>query len=199
MFPTQAFICLGFNPCVKNSLNGLSGNKSLLSAFKFISLFLALSVPAYLVLLPIRELNAFAALSSQFLLSLLFGIPSSVSASGAFPLLQIGSLSAEFIDLCAAKLELAVLFGIVFASFEKPLAYRVKGFAAGALFLFSFNALRISLTLRFFSAGDVAWSAVLHDVFFRASLVVALVTFYAIWYYYGLPRKIRKTRRKRRD
>lgn len=174
---------------MENPVKRLAGNKSLASAFKFISLFFALSLPAYLLLLPVRELNAFSALSSQFLLSVLFGIPSTVSFSGAFPVMQIGGLYAEFIDLCAAKLELAVLFGIIFASFEKPLAYRLKGFLAGAAFLFSFNALRITLTLRFFSAGNLAWSSVLHDVFFRASLVIALVTFYAVWYYYAMPRK----------
>ena len=31
------------------------------------------------------------------------------------------------------------------------------------------------------------------------SLVVALVTFYAVWYYYGLPRKTRKIAGKPRN
>ncbi|MFH1106703.1 MAG: hypothetical protein V1787_02305 [Candidatus Micrarchaeota archaeon] len=160
----------------------------MLAGFKFIALFLALFLPAFFLLQPVRELNLFAAWSGQQLLGLLFGIPSLLAVSGGFPVLDLGGFSAEFVDLCSAKLELAVLFGIVFASFEKPLAYRLKGFLAGAAFLFAFNALRIALTLRAFSSSDLLWSALLHDVLFRASLVVGIVTFYALWYYYALPR-----------
>ncbi|MFH1199554.1 MAG: hypothetical protein V1708_00645, partial [Candidatus Micrarchaeota archaeon] len=115
-------------------------NSALSSAFKFIALFLASSLAAYALLLPLRQLNAFAASSGQFLLSALFGVSSTLSFSGEFPLLSFGGVAAEFADLCSAKLELAVLFGIIFASFEKPLAYRAKGFLAGAAMLFAFNA-----------------------------------------------------------
>lgn len=81
------------------------------------------------------------------------------------------------------------MFGIVFASFEKKMDYRIYGFVVGAAVMLLFNAIRISTTIYYFDAGELEWSAALHDFLFRMFLIVIIVTYYAIWYYYDQPRK----------
>jgi hypothetical protein len=54
---------------------------------------------------------------------------------------------------------------------------RLKGFAIGLLVLLLFNPVRIALSIKFVDP-------IIHDVLFRITLVVVLVSFYALWYYW---------------
>jgi len=162
---------------------------NLVLTFKFVSLFLLYGAISYLLLSLTNIPNLVAAFSSQLALKLFFGLNSILSISQQFPLLQTPNLTAQITDLCSGKIELAVLFGIVFASFEKKMDYRIYGFVVGAAVMLLFNAIRISTTIYYFDAGELEWSAALHDFLFRMFLIVIIVTYYAIWYYYDQPRK----------
>ncbi|MFH1750170.1 MAG: exosortase/archaeosortase family protein [Candidatus Micrarchaeota archaeon] len=167
--------------------------------FKFVSLFLLIAGIAYFTLSSTKIMQYVAAISSQFALKALYGLDSSIAFSqfpSPNPVILTPRLSAEIVDLCAGILELAVLAGIVFASFEKKMGYRIKGFALGLLLLLVFNALRISTTIYYFDLGNLEWSAALHDFLFRLLLIVVIVTYYAIWYFYDIPRKKRKRNRR---
>ncbi|MBU1198023.1 exosortase/archaeosortase family protein [Candidatus Micrarchaeota archaeon] len=166
-------------------------NNPLQDAFKFIALFLVLSIPAFLLLQNLSLLNLIAAYSSAFLLSTVFHLPAHVLPSNPYPIIGMSTFMVEIIDLCAAKVEIAVLLGILMATFEKSLSYRVKGFLAGLLAIFIFNAFRIALTVHFFANNQLTASILFHDVLFRLSLVLFLVTYYILWYYYDQPRAFR--------
>jgi len=133
-----------------------------------------------------HALKSFAAGSSSFLLSL-SGRDSVVDYSLSDPVISFDSGNAHIADYCGAGIEIAVLFGIVFASEDRTLRRRAIGFAAGTLLILAFNAARIFLVLHFFSSSAPMLSTVLHDVLFRASLVVFLATYYAVWYYWDGP------------
>ncbi|MEK6954253.1 MAG: exosortase/archaeosortase family protein [Candidatus Micrarchaeota archaeon] len=160
--------------------------------FKFVSLFLALSLFAYLVLSLTNIPNLVAAYTSQLALKVFFNLNSALILNGQFPLIQTPNLLAQIVDLCSGKIELAVMFGIIFASFEKRMGYRVKGFLLGVLVMLAFNAIRIATTIYYFDVGALEWTAALHDFLFRMFLIIVIVTYYAIWYYYDLPRKASK-------
>ncbi|MFH1443241.1 MAG: exosortase/archaeosortase family protein [Candidatus Micrarchaeota archaeon] len=176
-----------FNPRPKDSTSVL--------AFKFVSLFLLLFISSYFLLSLTPFPNHIAAIGSQLSLKLLFGLDSSIDYSSQFPQIRTPNISASILDLCSGALEIAVMFGIIFASMEKKISYRIKGFVAGLLLLLIFNSLRISTTIYYFNLGAIEWSAALHDFLFRIFLIVILVTYYAIWYFYDQPRKKRKRRR----
>ena len=176
------------NPAEKKKSNPMKKTKPKdnipLNGLKFLAIFLILFVPSYIILSPISELNDFATISSQFFLKTFFGVDSSIVWNAPFPFLKTEKLVAEISDLCSAKIEIALMFALVFASFEKKLSYRLNGFLGGLLFLFVFNALRISTTIYFFNANNLAASALFHDILFRISIVIAIVTYYALWYYW---------------
>ncbi len=157
---------------------------------RFLLLFAIFSATAYALLAftPARHgLGFLAASSSQSVLNAL-GVQSerTVLENGSHALLVGGrsppgglgsdGIVAELNDACAALIEIAVLFGIVFASFEKTPAERVKGFAAGLALLLVLNPVRIALSITYLDP-------LVHDVLFRLTLVVAIVGFYAAWHY----------------
>ncbi len=174
--------------------NRKQGN-SLVLAFKFVALFLVFAGISYFAILPTRFPNQVAAVTSQLSLKWLFNIDSEVVSVQSYPGLATPNMLASIVDLCSGKLEIAILIGIIFGSFEKRLDYRLKGFLAGLLVLLVFNALRISTTIYFLNSGDAQWAASLHDVLFRIFLIVAIVTFYTIWYFYDKPRSRRESRK----
>jgi exosortase/archaeosortase family protein len=155
-------------------------------ALKFLVLFAVLAWAAYLVAGNSRELKALAAGSSAFLLNL-SGKPAVVDYSLSDPAILFESSVARIAAYCSAGVEIAVLFGIIFASEDRTLRRRAAGFAVGALLILAFNAVRILLVLFFFSSSTPMMSSILHDALFRASLVVFLATYYAVWYYWDGP------------
>ena len=161
-----------------------SDNKDLARAFKFVSIFAVLFTASYIVLLPLGFLNWVAAASSQVVLSSFFGVASTIVNAIPFPLIKAPNITAEISDLCSMKVEMAVLFGIVFASHERTLRYRVKGFLAALALVFLFNPIRIATTIYFFNASNLPASSLFHDILFRASIILFIVTFYAVWYYW---------------
>ena len=133
-----------------------------------------------------HELKSLAAASSSFLLGF-SGRVTAVDYSLSDPAIYFGNSVAKIADYCGAGIEVAVLFGIIFASEDRTIKRRAIGFAAGTLLILVFNAVRIYLVLYFFSSSAPMTSAILHDVLFRASLVVFLATYYAVWYYWDGP------------
>jgi len=164
----------------------LDSKATVFKALKFLVWFCLLAGAAYLLLGSSHALKSFAAGSSSFLLSL-SGRDSVVDYSLSDPVISFDSGNAHIADYCGAGIEIAVLFGIVFASEDRTLRRRAIGFAAGTLLILAFNAARIFLVLHFFSSSAPMLSTVLHDVLFRASLVVFLATYYAVWYYWDGP------------
>ncbi len=160
-------------------------------AFKFVSLFLALFIGSYFLLSLTNFPNYLAAITSQLVLQLFFGMDSSLVLNQAFPIIQTPNLLAQIIDLCSGKIEIAVLAGIIFSSFEKRMDYRIKGFLVGLFVMLTFNAFRIALTIYLFDLGNLEWSAIFHDLLFRIFLIIVIVSYYAIWYFYDFPRKTR--------
>jgi exosortase/archaeosortase family protein len=152
-------------------------------ALKFLGSFLVLALVANLFLGSSPLLKSLAAQSSAALLGL-SGRPASVDYSFPDPQVRFGSVTADIGDYCSAGLEIAVLFGIIFSSDDRTLKRRAYGFAAGVLLILLFNVLRIFTVLYFFSYSSPMLSFIFHDVLFRASLVVFLATYYAVWYYW---------------
>jgi len=141
---------------------------------------------AYLLLGSSHGLKSIAAASSSLLLGF-SGREAVVDYSLSDPTISFGNSVARIADYCGAGIEIVVLFGIIFASEDRTLRRRAVGFAAGAFLILAFNAARIFLVLYFFSSSAPMASAILHDVLFRASLVVFLATYYAVWYYWDGP------------
>jgi exosortase/archaeosortase family protein len=164
----------------------LDSKATVFKALKFLGWFAVLAGAAYLLLGSSHELKSLAAGSSAFLLSL-SGRQSLVDYSPPNPVISFDGGDAQVADYCGAGIEIAVLFVIVFASEDRTLKRRAAGFAAGTLLILAFNAIRIYLVLYFFSSSAPTASAILHDVLFRASLVVFLATYYAVWYYWDGP------------
>ncbi|MEM4255344.1 MAG: hypothetical protein QXR53_03375 [Candidatus Norongarragalinales archaeon] len=163
----------------KNKSASHRGESDLRKAVKFVALFALLFLPAYSVLAYTPLGGAFggiAADSSQFALKLL-GVQTqkTVLENGSYALEGEGFV-AELNQACAALIEIAVLFAIVFASFEKTLGERVKGFAYGTALLLLLNPVRIALSIIFIDP-------LVHDVLFRITLVITIIGFYAFWHY----------------
>ncbi|MFH0922964.1 MAG: hypothetical protein V1811_02805 [Candidatus Micrarchaeota archaeon] len=148
-------------------------------ALKFVALFAFCAGIAYVLLAftPLSQLfSQIAALSSLFILQLI-GVQAQLSFDNSVPHIITATSDAEINLVCAGILEIAVLFGIIFASFEKSLRSRLKGFAIGLLVLLVFNPLRIALSIKFVDP-------IVHDVLFRITLVAVLVSYYSVWYYW---------------
>lgn len=149
-------------------------------ALKFVALFAVLTASAYaaLAFTPLSQVFSEIAARSSTLVLQALGVESSIAYENVVPHVVTATADAEINAVCAGLVEIAVLFGIVFASFEKALRSRVKGFALGLLVLLLFNPFRIALSLKYVDP-------IVHDVLFRVTLVVVLVTYYAIWYYWN--------------
>ena len=164
----------------------LDSKATVFKALKFLVWFAVLAGAAYLLLSSSHGLKSLAAGSSAFLLGL-SGRSATVDYSLSDPVVSFDGGNAHIADYCGAGIEIAVLFGIIFASEDRTLRRRAMGFAAGTLLILAFNAIRIYLVLYFFSSSAPMMSSILHDVLFRASLVVFLATYYAVWYYWDGP------------
>jgi len=169
-------------------------NHEWFNVLKFVAFFaLAFFFLQLLFSLPVSPLPSIAALSSEFLFGL-FGRSASIDFSGAFPILSVSGISnpVELVSLCSGATELAAVLALVFASVDRTLKQRIFGALAGMLAIFVFNPIRIFLTLSFYNSSNPAASLFAHDVLFRASLLVLITVFYAVWYYWDLPVKRRK-------
>ncbi len=166
--------------------NKTSAKSILLEVLIFVAIFLAVFLPANFAFSQVSELKLLAAYSSQAALSAL-GVASQVDLSFAEPRLVSEKFTAEINSLCAAATELAVLLGIVFASRDRPIVSRARGILAGFALVFLFNPVRIATTLYFYNSRNLVASTLFHDVLFRASIIIFIVVFYAIWYYWSFP------------
>ncbi len=160
----------------------------LADALGFVARFALFSLLAYaLFSLVTPSLQAIAAGSSALFLNAMGKQAVALYPPVPFdPLLRVQGLpfDAALIPLCGAGLELALVFGFLFASTDRSLKHRLYGFLTGTTVILLFNALRISVTLFFFSSDNLSVSVFLHDAFFRVFLLVVLIGFYAVWYYW---------------
>ncbi len=155
----------------------MGARTALLGSVKFLVVFAFLFAFASAALAPLGFLNALALESTKA-----FFWASGITAENAgsadgFPLMRVQGFPylVQINDLCAAKIELAVLFGIIFASTDRSLRQRAHGFIAGTFLALLFNPVRISLSIIFFNP-------LIHDILFRATLVLVIVSYYALWY-----------------
>jgi exosortase/archaeosortase family protein len=155
---------------------------SAFKALKFVALFLILFIPAAYVLSASYPLKMLAARSAATVLSAL-GRPATAIDSQPNTSVISSNVTAEIIDYCSGGLEIAVLLGIIFASTDRSLRDRLAGFLAGSLIALAFNAIRIAATIFVYSDSAPFISAVFHDLLFRASIVIFVATYYALWYY----------------
>ncbi|MFQ5405822.1 MAG: hypothetical protein ACE5DI_01555 [Candidatus Micrarchaeia archaeon] len=164
--------------------------KLFLDVLKFVAFFAILFFPLNYAFSNFYELKVLAAVSSQVLLEFT-GIPTSIDFSNADPRLVGSGFIAEITALCAAATEFAALIALVAASIDRSVKQRIAGILAGALFVLAVNPVRIAATLHFYDPEKLLYSSLLHDVFFRISIIVALVVFYAVWYYWKMPAKFK--------
>jgi len=162
----------------------VKGKAAIRDAALFVALFLLVSVPAYFVLgLFAEPFAAVAAYSSEVMLNAAGG-NASVAFEAGVAHLASASFDAEIGDLCWGRVELAVLAGIIMASWDRTLRRRIWGVILGIAVLLVLNPIRIAASLAAFNPQNPQASALLHDFFFRITLVVVLVTYYAVWYYW---------------
>lgn len=144
-------------------------------AAAFIILFFLLAGIGYVIFYdtPLqKEATRFAAKASQAGLAA-FGEQTTYS-EGAYPQLTSAKFNATINDVCSGGIELIVLFGIIFASIERPMRDRIKGFLMGVVVLVVFNIIRITATLLFLSEF-------LHSILFRITLILVIVGYYWYW------------------
>jgi len=144
-------------------------------ALRFVLVFALVAGVVYLLTEPLALfLRTLASQSAAFLLNL-FGVPTQTYLLNGEPFLRTDGLSAAIIDLCSGRLELAVLFGVIFASADRSLRNRVAGALGALAFVLVLNPVRIALTVQFFSPF-------LHEVLFRLTILVLIIGYYALWY-----------------
>ena len=160
---------------------------------KFVCISAVLALSAFAVLSENYGLKSVAAGGSAAVLSGL-GKFSQATYSAPNPLMVFPDFTAEIVDYCSGAVEIAILFGIILASDDRSIKTRLLGFFVGVLFVLTFNILRISTTLFFYSPSTPVISAIFHDLLFRASLVVFVATYYAVWYFWGITAKTGKPR-----
>ncbi|MCK4327700.1 MAG: exosortase/archaeosortase family protein [Candidatus Diapherotrites archaeon] len=132
---------------------------------------------AYLALSGVMPaLQGLTAWMSAALLSV-FGVAYSQGA-----LVFFNSLSVRVIPLCVGDIEVAVLAGAIFSTEDRAKRERVFGIAGAFAFVMMINALRIAATMLAWQAWGAGAVEIVHSVLFRATLVVAIVGFYAAWY-----------------
>lgn len=164
------------NACRKK-VEGMDARTAIVGSLKFIVVFCVLFVASSFALAPLGFFNTLALESTRAFLWAA-GVDSSAAGfSGGFPLLRVDNFPylVQINDLCAAKMEIAVLLGIIFATFDRPLRQRLYGFVEGVAVALLLNPVRIGVSVFFFNP-------LVHDVLFRLLLVVVIVSYYGLWY-----------------
>ena len=157
--------------------------KMLAQALKFIAGFLVFFAVAYALVFftPLNHaLKTTAAYSTQAVLT-----AAGVQTTASFPdnpHLANSEFDAEFVDLCGGGLELAVLIGVILATWDRSWRQRLYGAGLGVFVLLALNPLRIAVTLLLFDAEQAALSELFHGFLFRFSLILLIVGYYYIWY-----------------
>ena len=143
---------------------------------RFAALTLSIMVASYVALgLFSFPLSFIAAALPQQLLGAV-GVETSLVFSGGSHHLIAEGWDAEINEACWGRIELAVLFAVILASENRALKKRLEGVAiGGALAVLAFNPLRVTISL-------LTLDEFVHDVLFRASLLLAIVGYYAWWY-----------------
>lgn len=143
---------------------------------RFIALTLTAMIIAYMFLgalsFPLSLLTA--AIPQQALI--LAGTQSDLAYVDGNHHIISGEWDAEINEACWGRLELAILFATIIASEDRALHKRLKGVLGGTLItLLLFNPIRITASL-------ITLNEFVHDALFRASLLIMLVAYYALWY-----------------
>ncbi|VVB67516.1 Uncharacterised protein [Candidatus Norongarragalina meridionalis] len=151
---------------------------------QFLALFLFVAIPVYFVLgFFAASFSEIAAYSSQVMLNAA-GVRTSITLENGVAHVISPSFDAEIGDLCWGRVEIAVLAGIVMASWDRTVRRRIEGIILGIAVLLVLNPVRIAVSLAVYDPQNPQASALFHDVLFRATLVIVLVAYYAVWYYW---------------
>jgi len=161
--------------------------KSLANAARFACIFLAcFLVFAYAVIPATAGFWGFMggahAQAASWLLSSVFGIPSSVS--GNVVSMVVGESEVDFAvtQLCSGDIEVALLASLLLASIDVLLIWRVLGALLGAGLLLLLNPFRIAVTLWVTKSSGMDAGDAYHSLIFRLFLFVILVLYYFAWY-----------------
>lgn len=139
-------------------------------------------------------LKAFSASAAHALLGV-FGVPAQLVLQGlAEPTIIVGNVAAQINNLCAGDIEIALLFAILLATWDRTWRQRILGCVFGFLLIIVINPLRIATVLASGYYAGWATADIAHDVLFRVSLIIIIVLYYYVWYvhYDAITKKIHR-------
>ena len=124
----------------------------------------------------------------------------SVDYSADNPIISYDGLQAQITDLCAGDLEIAVLFAVILATFDRSWTRRLWGCAFGFITIMLLNPVRIAIVMSIWSSSGAQSADFTHDVLFRGMLLFVIVFYYFIWYvgYDLLKERMHGKKRKKR-
>ncbi len=147
-------------------------------------LAIAAAVWAFLGITGLYPLKAFSACAASSLLNSV-GVPSSCVLSGEDPVVTAGGLRAEVNDLCAGNVEIAVVVAAVLATPDRSRRNRLAGVLLGLLLVAVVNPVRIWIVLWSAFSHGLGTADLVHDLFFRATLLGTIAGYYYAWYVLG--------------
>lgn len=97
-------------------------------------------------------------------------------------LVVFNDLAVRVIPLCVGDIEIAVLTGAILSTEDRTINDRLLGVSAAFVFVMLINAVRIAGTMLAWQAFGTQAIEFIHSLLFRATLVIAIIGFYACWY-----------------
>ena len=101
---------------------------------------------------------------------------------GTDPVIIADGLSAEVNDLCAGNVELIIIVAAVLATPDRKPRTRMVGVIGAIALIAVVNPLRIGIVLWSALAQSLETADLLHDLLFRATLLVTIAGYYYVWY-----------------
>lgn len=130
-------------------------------------------------------LKSFIAGTSNWLLQI-FGVPSQLFFGAGVvemdPSIVVGPVTAQITNLCAGDIEIALLFAIILATWDRSWRKRFWGCVFGFITIMVLNPLRVFAVLAVGHYSSWVWADFTHDILFRLTLLIVIVVYYFIWY-----------------
>ena len=155
--------------------------KAALFFLYFIAVF-TLLISIVLYVLPLRAFEFFIAQQTGLFLSSFQGIASTVLMQENAVLVLEGKQKIVFSFLCTGLFETALIVSLILGSFGIKWRKRIIGAVLAVIAVQLFNFLRIIITINSIISQSIETAELVHDVFFRISLLFALALIYYIWF-----------------
>lgn len=167
----SSFFSANMNAHIKTGLKFLIG----IGAFYTLFWIIISSVDLYF-------LKTFIAGISNWLLQI-FGVPAQLFfGAGMDPSIIIEPVTAQITNLCAGDIEIAMLFAIILATWDRTWRKRFWGCVFGFITIMILNPLRVFAVLSVGHYSSWVWADFTHDILFRLTLLIVIVVYYFIWY-----------------